>query len=321
MQNAYDLYRIEEILSKVYLKSAVTEADTEGAEGERLSYGITSVQGWRKYQEDSHIAIIDFDDETSLFAVFDGHSGPEVALYASEKLPQLIKGNKHYQMGDIEEALRDVFITFDTLLLTKNVCKQLFEIRKAMLGENMSPSDRPGLTSGCTALVVLVVADVVYVANIGDSRCVLSRNGKTICLSTDHKPEDRAERKRIERSGGQVIDGRINGGLNLSRAFGDHQYKRNKMLSWDEQMVIAWPDIKVKRLKVKKDDFLVLACDGVWNCMSNQKVVSFINKRIKSQTLVSICEDLTHKCLSPVRPLNGIGGDNITVIVVKFESE
>ena len=321
MQNAYDMCRIEEILSKVYLKSAITDAMTEEAEGDRLSFGVCSVQGWRKYQEDSHIAIIDFDEDTSLFAVFDGHSGPEVAIYASEKLPDLIKSNKLYQMGQIEEALRQVFMTFDALLLTKNVNNQLFEIRKEMLGENMSPNDKPGFTSGCTALLVLVVDDLAYVANIGDSRSVLSRNGKTISMSTDHKPDDRAERKRIERSGGHVIDGRINGGLNLSRAFGDHQYKRNKRLSSEEQMVIAYPDIKVKRLKIKRDDFLVLACDGVWNCMSNQKVVSFVNKRIKNQSLVSICQELTHKCMSPVRPLNGIGGDNITVIVVKFERE
>lgn len=59
-------------------------------------------------------------------------------------------------------------------------------------------------------------------ANAGDSRCVLSRNGKAIELSFDHKPEDEPERTRIEKAGGKVTaDGRVNGGLNLSRAIGE----------------------------------------------------------------------------------------------------
>ena len=58
-------------------------------------------------------------------------------------------------------------------------------------------------------------------ANAGDSRCVLSRAGKAVEMSFDHKPEDDIERKRIEKAGGKVTsDGRVNGGLNLSRALG-----------------------------------------------------------------------------------------------------
>ena len=58
-------------------------------------------------------------------------------------------------------------------------------------------------------------------ANAGDSRCVLSRNGKAVDMSVDHKPEDNAERDRIQNAGGKITsDGRVNGGLNLSRALG-----------------------------------------------------------------------------------------------------
>ena len=61
----------------------------------------------------------------------------------------------------------------------------------------------------------------MYVANAGDSRCVLCRAGKAIDLSLDHKPEDEPERQRIEKAGGFVtVDGRVNGNLNLSRALG-----------------------------------------------------------------------------------------------------
>jgi serine/threonine protein phosphatase PrpC len=64
-----------------------------------------------------------------------------------------------------------------------------------------------------------------YVANIGDSRAVLCRNGQPVPLSTDHKPDLPSERNRIEKAGGFVTDGRVNGTLNLSRSFGDFEYK------------------------------------------------------------------------------------------------
>ena len=311
----------EDILSRVYLKAAATERLTEEADDLRISYGLCSVQGWRKYQEDSHIALKDFDEDTSLFAVFDGHSGPEVAIYAAQKLPDMIRNNTYYRMGQFEEALYEVFTCFDASLVTKNVCNQLLEIRKTMLGDNIGANDKPGFNSGCTALVALVVKDEIYVANAGDSRCVLSRNGYPILLSIDHKPDDRFESRRIKKAGGRVSLGRINGGLNVSRAFGDHQYKQNKKVLEDEQMIIACPDIKVKRINYERDQFIVLACDGIWNSMTNQDVVSFVNKRIKRQSMSSICEALTLKCMSPVRPVNGIGGDNMTVILVKVKPQ
>lgn len=84
----------------------------------------------------------------------------------------------------------------------------------------------PGSSSGCTAVVALLVQRELYVANAGDSRCVVCRVDKALDMSFDHKPEDVAERARIENAGGRVTeDGRVNGGLNLSRALGDHAYK------------------------------------------------------------------------------------------------
>lgn len=88
----------------------------------------------------------------------------------------------------------------------------------------------PGIDSGTTACVaVLVPVNGVirlYVANAGDSRAVLCRGGAAVDLSNDHKPEDEDEKARIVAAGGTVTrDGRVNGGLNLSRALGDHSYK------------------------------------------------------------------------------------------------
>lgn len=86
--------------------------------------------------------------------------------------------------------------------------------------------EEPGKDSGCTAVVAILKNDVLYVANAGDSRCVVCRDGKAIEMSFDHKPEDELEHDRIVKAGGKVTnDGRVNAGLNLSRAIGDHAYK------------------------------------------------------------------------------------------------
>ena len=79
---------------------------------------------------------------------------------------------------------------------------------------------------GCTANVILMDSyKKMYVANAGDSRCVLCRKGKAVPLSIDHKPESETEKKRIEKAGSTITDGRVDGNLNLSRSLGDLKYK------------------------------------------------------------------------------------------------
>jgi len=179
----------------------------------------------------------------------------------------------------------------------------------------------PGGGSGCTAIVALVRKNKLYVANVGDSRCVLSRDGVAIEMSEDHKPEDEPEKARIVKAGGEVTaDGRVNGGLNLSRAIGDHLYKKNEELTDEEQMVTALPDIRTHELDLEKDQFFFIACDGIWNSMSSQEVVDFINERMKqNKPLKIICEELFNACLAPNTDGDGSGCDNMTCILVKLK--
>lgn len=89
--------------------------------------------------------------------------------------------------------------------------------------------------TGCTATVVLITKDDYYCANAGDSRTVLGRSsGVKKCepLSEDHKPDNEAEKARIEAAGGFVEENRVNGSLNLSRSIGDFEYKSKKDLSY-----------------------------------------------------------------------------------------
>lgn len=79
--------------------------------------------------------------------------------------------------------------------------------------------------------MALIYKNELYVANAGDSRSVLFTGGKVRELSKDHKPSDEKEKQRIIKGGGVVTeDGRINGNLNLSRAIGDLEFKKNKDL-------------------------------------------------------------------------------------------
>ena len=98
-------------------------------------------------------------------------------------------------------------------------------------------------------MVALLRGKDLYVANAGDSRCVVSREGKAVDMSVDHKPEDDLERNRIEKAGGRVTaDGRVNGGLNLSRAIG--MVMRNRFNEENvTDLVVA---VNVDRNKVKK---------------------------------------------------------------------
>ncbi|CAB0036730.1 unnamed protein product [Trichogramma brassicae] len=180
----------------------------------------------------------------------------------------------------------------------------------------------PGFDSGCTAVVAVLKGDELYVANAGDSRCVLCREGQAVELSFDHKPEDAPEMERITKAGGNVTaDGRVNGGLNLSRALGDHSYKKNICLPAQEQMISALPDIQTITIDRKKDEFLVLACDGIWNFMSSQNVVSFIKSRLDRgyKQMSKICEELFDHCLAPSTLGDGTGCDNMTAIIVQFK--
>ncbi|MBN3324047.1 PPM1G phosphatase, partial [Atractosteus spatula] len=188
----------------------------------------------------------------------------------------------------------------------------------------MDGKEEPGSDSGTTAVVALIRGKQLIVANAGDSRCVVSEKGKAVDMSYDHKPEDEVELARIKNAGGKVtMDGRVNGGLNLSRAIGDHFYKRNKALPPEEQMISALPDIKVLTLN-KDHDFMVIACDGIWNVMSSQEVIDFVSERIKPnengevRLLSSIVEELLDHCLAPDTSGDGTGCDNMTCVIVTF---
>lgn len=176
---------------------------------------------------------------------------------------------------------------------------------------------------GCTAICVLVRRGEVIAANAGDSRAIKCRAGTAVELSFDHKPASEVEKSRIEAAGGYLEDSpggaRVNGNLNLSRAIGDLEYKKNAELPPEQQIICSTPDVLVSEL-TPEDEFIVLACDGVWDVKTNQEVCDFVRPRLLAgEDPREIGIALLDECITPdPAETKGLGTDNMTVVIVKL---
>lgn len=328
-----------------YLSCPKTDKKSEDGENGQIKYGASKMQGWRASMEDAHAAVLDFDSCTSFFGVYDGHGGKVVAKFCAKYLHQVVKSEAD-RNGDLCKSLQTAFLRMDEMMrgergrrelallgdkqnkdttlldgITRSTPKNV-EIRTQVEDDDWTSEeaheDFSGPTSGSTACVSLIQNNKLIVANAGDSRCVLSRKGQAYNLSRDHKPDLENEKERIIQAGGFIHAGRVNGSLNLARAIGDMELKQNKFLPPEKQIITACPDINVVEL-CEDDEFLVLACDGVWDVMSSQEAVDFIREHINvEKNLSAVCEKVLDKCLAPSTAL-GEGCDNMTIIVVQLK--
>eukprot|EP00758_Cryptobia_borreli_P002291 Tbor_TRINITY_DN2922_c0_g1::TRINITY_DN2922_c0_g1_i1::g.1118::m.1118/K14803/PTC2_3; protein phosphatase PTC2/3 len=262
---------------------------------------VGAMQGWRSNMEDSHVIAPKFDEvsKTGLFAVFDGHGGSKCSTACQAVFEVAMK--KQFKNGKID------FIAGYT---------ELDNTLKEKLTD----------CSGSTAVAVSVNEKEIVCASVGDSRAVLCRkDGSTVSLSEDHKPENPEERARIEAAGGHVSDNRVNGELAMSRALGDFQYKEQTNIAVDKQLVTHIPDV-VTVPREEGDEFIVIACDGIFDVMTNQQVVEFVRNELHSDetpSLSEICKKVCFHCLAPGsdgQPSRVVGTDNMTIQIVKFKS-
>ncbi|OVA11430.1 Protein phosphatase 2C (PP2C)-like domain [Macleaya cordata] len=272
------------------------------SEDGRLSCGYSSFRGKRASMEDCFdVKMATVDGKTvCLFGIFDGHGGSRASEFLREHLFDNIM--KHPQfMTDTKLAISETYTRTDMDFLD---------------AESNTYRD-----DGSTASAAVLVGNHLYVANVGDSRAVISKAGKAIPLSEDHKPNRSDERKRIENAGGVVmwagklffmfvcsfncgVSGtwRVGGVLAMSRAFG------NRLL---KQFVVAEPEIQEQEID---DEFelLVLASDGLWDVVPNEDAVSLARTEEEPE---AAARKLTETAFS-----RG-SADNITCIVVKFHHE
>ena len=113
-----------------------------------------------------------------------------------------------------------------------------------------------------------------------------------------------------------VQEGRVNGSLALSRAIGDLEYKQSKNLPAKDQVVTAYPEIRECVIE-PGDEFMVIACDGIWDVLTSQQCVDYVRARLDADVQLSkICEELADECMAPDTKGSGIGCDNMSVVIV-----
>lgn len=288
----------------------VTEKSKVTGKGDTYTYGGCSMQGWRVDMEDAHthessLVISGQPFKTwSFFAVFDGHAGAACAKVSSTRLIEVILAQGAFK--NVEET------KYDTNTLSAAIKAAFLELDREL---RESLTDRSGTT--CTAL--LITPKHFLFINCGDSRTILSRDKKkdensTVHFSTaDHKPTNLEEKQRITAAGGVVITQRINGSLAVSRALGDFDYKEDENLPQTAQLVSAEPDVSVVERDPDTDQFICLACDGIYDVFSNVDLADYINAQmlIKSeldQIATEVVDTSLHKG----------SRDNMSVILLKF---
>ncbi|KAG2297022.1 hypothetical protein Bca52824_043691 [Brassica carinata] len=213
-----------------------------------MSCGYCSFRGKRSTMEDFYdVKAFKMEGQTvCMFGIFDGHGGSRAAEYLKKHLFSNLMTHPQF-LTDTKLALSETYKQTDVAFL---------ESEKDTYRDD-----------GSTASAAVLVGNHLYVANVGDSRTIVSKAGKAIALSDDHKPNRSDERKRIESAGGVIMwagTWRVGGVLAMSRAFG------NRML---KQFVIAEPEIQDLEID-HEAEFLVLASDGLWDVVPNEDAVS-----------------------------------------------
>uniref|UniRef100_A0A0D9W5P0 protein-serine/threonine phosphatase n=1 Tax=Leersia perrieri TaxID=77586 RepID=A0A0D9W5P0_9ORYZ len=258
----------------------------KGCQGQvKLSYGFYLVRGMTNHpMEDYHVAELAEvkGNELGLFAIFDGHLGDTVPAYLQKNLFANILSEEEFWTQP-DRAIIKAYEKTDQAIL----------------------SHTPDLGQGGSTAVTAILLNgrKLWVANVGDSRAVLLKGGRTIQMSTDHDPN--VERNAIENRGGFVSNmpgdvPRVCGQLAVSRAFGDRNLK---------SLLKSEPDIKVEDIDYTAE-LLVLASDGLWKVMNNQEVVD-VAKKFKDPQAAA--KQLTAEALKRDSK------DDISCVVVRFK--
>ena len=281
------------------------------------SYAVNTFQGLvRNYNEDRVSIIVNMSKprgyykkiwpRVSFFGIYDGHGGEMCSEYLRDNLHKLICQNNEYFPENIPEAIKLGFSKAE-----KNY------LEKYAIDKNKELKDK----SGSCAVILLLVEDKIYIANVGDSRCLMStkQGKKFIQITKDHKPNINEEMTRIKSNGGNIYQtdtiikktknpkliGKIlvgpyrvsPGGLSVSRTIGDIEAKDIKY-GGNPNVVIAKPDIFIYDLNKDDIDFFVLGCDGIFDQVSSDEVINcawIILNNNNNDALINKCKDIHEK--------------------------
>lgn len=217
--------------------------------------------------------------QQGFFGVYDGHGGRGAVELIQNKLHEVFLQELE-NTDDVDEAWKAAFLKTDDLLEESKI-----------------------LYSGATVVAAFIHEKgghkTLYTANVGDARAVLCRSDKALRLTYDHKASDEQEQKRIVDAGGFIVLNRVNGVLAVTRALGDRAMK---------DFVINDPFCSKVPLK-DSDTLLILACDGIWDVISDQEAIDLIKDETSAQKM-------SDKLLTTA--LKNGSTDNVSVVVIKL---
>jgi serine/threonine protein phosphatase PrpC len=252
------------------------------------------------------------------FAVYDGHGGKGCSIYLKENLHNNIK---EFSKQGIKEAIE--------------ITEEKFKVEQA-LNEKGEISD----SSGSCGVMAMIQNNKIIIANVGDSRLVLFKNGKVFFATEDHKPNTETEKKRIKNAGGEIYqtftyfplrqNGReieapwrvLPGRLSVSRTFGDVEAKDPKF-GGIGGVVMALPDITEFDLD-DEFNFMVIGCDGIFDVLSNEEILECVKIVLNEKKVEEINEDNIHDLCGDFAGMIVKGAiakdssDNVSCIVVAF---
>ncbi|XP_070561147.1 integrin-linked kinase-associated serine/threonine phosphatase 2C-like isoform X2 [Ptychodera flava] len=277
-------------------------------------------KGERDEMQDAHVILDDLTQEfqnlssaisrVAYYAVFDGHSGSKASKFAAENLHKILIAK--FPKGDVGNRDREIKKCFmETFKKTDdNFLKE-------------ATASKPAWKDGSTAVCLLVVDDVLYIANLGDSKAILCRYNEevkkkvAVPLTKDHTPTQAEERRRILKAGGFVREGRIMGVMEVSRSIGDGRFKHCG--------VISTPDVKRCQL-TSNDRYLLVGCDGLWKAFTSDEAIKFIDNILQDESLrksdTKTADDVRYEVACRRIASEAVrrkSADNVTVLLVHLQ--
>ena len=274
-------------------------------EANNLKYGLCAWQNLKnlepKPMEDTHCVLLSLPkqglENWSFFGVFDGHGGDEISNYVSKEL-----------LNSILNADQELF---ELLSLNPTYLSEHYEdrLRNAITNGFLQLDNEMKLKftkSGSTAVACLITPTQIYLINCGDSRGLIVSDNQIKVATKDHNPDDSVELERIKKADGYITKKNVKyyvhqsnkpRSLAMSRSLGDHHFKSNSKFNQIEQIVIAKPDIYVYERLNEKDEFLILASDGIWDVIKNEELKQYVHYRLSiMHNLDDLCEEVVEIC-------------------------
>ncbi|KAI0110345.1 phosphatase 2C-like domain-containing protein [Nemania sp. FL0031] len=280
------------------------------------------------------------ETDNGYFAIFDGHAGTFAADWCGKKLhlvlEDIIRRNPN---APIPELLDQTFTSVDAQLeklpLKNSGCTAAIAVLRwedrvpssssaigsqaiapaaavaSKTSDTSKPKDSKSEDNGNTIAIpestharlkgIATRQRVLYTANVGDARIVLCRAGKALRLSYDHKGSDENEGKRIANAGGLILNNRVNGVLAVTRALGD---------SYIKYLVTGHPYTTETVIQPEVDEFIIIACDGLWDVCTDQDAVDLIRDQHDAVAASKLLVD---------HALARFSTDNLSCMIIRFD--